>query len=522
METPDRNEVSPMKAEERKRRMRGIMRRRFVVIILLLFQILWIAFMAYSSSIASRVISGALTLLSFGVVLYIIGRDRFAAYKFLWVVTILIFPLFGGLFYILFRVQISSGSFRRSLERTQLEVEAADCATLPQAQAEWPAHALQASYLQNYCGYPIYDRTETEFLPSGEAFFERLLEDIDKAEKYLFLEFFIIDEGKMWDTILERLERKVAAGVDVRVIYDDIGCLKSLPPGYWKRLEAKGIRCKVFNAFRPVLTSMQNNRDHRKILSVDGRIAYTGGANLADEYINEYERFGHWKDCAIRLEGEGAWGLTRIFLSTWNWLEPMDVSPESFRPAWPEGTPAGAGYVQPYADSPMDDELVGEQVYLRMIQRAEKYIYINTPYLLLDEVLEDALESAAKSGVDVRIVTPHIADKKMVHKTTRSYYGSLLEAGVKIYEYTPGFIHSKTMVCDDTNAVIGTINLDYRSLYLHFECGVWLCGSKTVTDVKEDFLATLPLCEEMTLEKYKPTMWRQMARALLRLAAPLL
>ena len=312
--------------------------------------------------------------------------------------------------------------------------------------------------------------------------FPVLVKELEQAEHYIYIEYFIINDGVMWRTILDILEQKVAQGVDVRLIYDGFGCLTTLPYKYDKFLREKGIQCKVFNPFRPVLNIIQNNRDHRKICVIDGKTGFTGGINLADEYINQKERFGHWKDTAVMLKGDAVWSMTMMFLHMWNVVNgiqtPIDYaahSPHAYHPEEFEGS----GFVQPFTDTPLDGETLGENVYLNIINRAKRYVYICTPYLIIDNEMMTALCLAAKSGVDVRIMTPGVPDKKMVFLLTQSYYAQLIEAGVKIYEYQPGFLHAKSFVCDDEIAVVGTINLDYRSLYLHFEDGVWIYKNAT-------------------------------------------
>ena len=399
---------------------------------------------------------------------------------------------------------------------------------LQQLKAENPRAAHQAHYIQNKAFCPPCRHTFTEYLPSGEQKFERLKEELVKAKRYIFLEYFIIQEGIMWDTVLEILKEKVKQGVDVRVIYDDVGSLTTLPYHYERKLEAAGIACCVFNPFVPVLSARLNNRDHRKILVIDGYIGFTGGINLADEYINAYPKHGHWKDSAILLKGDAVWNLTVMFLSLWEYIRGVDEDYDRYRPL-PEELAAvrvpneQGGYVQPFADSPLDNEAVGESVYLNMINQAMDYVYITTPYLILDNEMITALGTAAKSGVDVRIITPHIADKWFVHAVTRANYEALVEDGVRIYEYTPGFIHAKTFASDDELGVVGTINLDYRSLYLHFECGTWLYRTPSVLAVKEDFLKTLEVCQEITYEDCrKVSKLRLFGRAVLRVFAPLM
>jgi cardiolipin synthase len=345
---------------------------------------------------------------------------------------------------------------------------------------------------------------------------------MENAERYIFLEFFILSQGRMLDSVLAVLDRKARAGLDIRLIYDDLGCFMSLPPSFTGEMKQRGIKCMVFNAFRPILSSLQNNRDHRKLVCIDGKVAFTGGINLADEYINEIERFGHWKDAAIMLRGEAAWSLTLIFLQMWN----LDPGRNENYPAlypWKEGCPVESdGFVQPYADSPIDDENVGEHVYIQIINNAKDYVYINTPYLVIDDNLISALALAAKSGVDVRIVTPHRWDKKIVAITSRSYYRQLISAGVRVYEYTNGFNHSKTFVSDDRVATVGTTNLDFRSLYLHFECGVVLYHNRAIGAIRDDFLDTLPRCHEIGLADCARNLFQRVVPDVLRIFAPLM
>ena len=328
----------------------------------------------------------------------------------------------------------------------------------------------------------------------------------------------------MWDAILEILERKAAAGLDVRVLYDDIGCLFTLPKHYARTLREKGIACKVFNPFRPVVSLRLNNRDHRKICVIDGHTAFTGGVNLSDEYINRVVRFGHWKDSGIRVKGEAAWNLTVMFLSSWGVTEEGEEEFSRYRPStYLEEELPTDGLVQPFMDSPLDDEAVSATIYLNLITRANRYIYITTPYLIIDHAMMDALCTAAKSGVDVRLITPHIPDKRRIFELTRAHYGPLVQAGVKVYEYLPGFIHSKACVVDDQFGMVGTINLDYRSLYLHFECGVWLYQSRSVETIRDDFLATQAMSQQVQLAEIQQlSWWKRLYRNLLRVFAPLL
>lgn len=467
------------------------------------------------------------TFLSLIALLRILTGKSNPAYKIAWIIPILLFPIFGGLIYMVFGGNKSSKRTKRKMH----EIRERMIQSLGQKEAvrqEIQLHdrsvANQSRYIEQYSFCPVYKNTISEYLSPGELMFERLLKELKKAERYIFLEYFIIEKGVMWDSILEVLLEKVKQGVDVRVLYDDVGCLLTLPYGYDKQLEKMRIKCCVFNRVVPVLSFHVNNRDHRKIAIIDGCTAFTGGINLADEYINAYEKHGHWKDSAILIQGEAVWSFTVMFLSLWNYQRKTEESYEQFRPLKQRVEAfASDGYVQPYTDSPLDDESVGETVYLNLISNAERYIYINTPYLILDYEMIIALCSAAKRSVDVRIITPHIPDKWFVHSVTRANYQILVESGVKIYEYIPGFNHAKSFAVDDELGVVGTINLDYRSLYLHFECGVWLYKTQSVLQVKEDFLKTLEQCQYITLDQCRNVkLYRRLGRIVLRAFAPLM
>ena len=464
-------------------------------------------------------------LLSLLITLGIINSKSNPAYKIAWLIPILLFPAFGGLVYLLFGSDRTGRYLRKKLQGIGTEMDNVIGEAHRRSGAEQlpPDAANQSRYI-SHCAYcPPYQNTTTEYLPLGEVKFERMVEELKKAKHYIFLEYFIIQEGKMWNTILDILRQKAAEGVDVRVIYDDMGCIMILPTGYDRTLEQMGIKCRIFNPFVPILSSRFNTRDHRKICVIDGNVGFTGGINLADEYINAYEKHGHWKDTSILLKGEAVFNLTVMFLSMWDYLDSTTGKTDYSRyypTVWDENA---KGYVQPFADNPLDDEAVGETVYLNLINKAKRYVYITTPYLILSSEMLTALTSAAKCGVDVRIITPHIPDKWYVHAVSRSHYQPLIEAGVKIYEYTPGFIHAKTFVVDDDYAVMGTINLDYRSLYLHFECAVWMYQTPSVAQVRDDFFKTQQISQEITLEECRSLSFpRRLGRSVLRVFAPLM
>lgn len=469
---------------------------------------------------------GFFTILSAVVVIVIAtGRNK-SAYKIAWIIPIILFPIFGGLFYLMLGNARLSPRMRRKMEKTRLHGEqslAASSSVLDELFDLDRRAASQARYIQDYAAYPVYKHNYSQFFPLGELAFEAMLEELRQAKHFIFLEYFIIEEGIMWDSILEILVQKAKEGVDVRLIYDDVGCIFKLPRNYHQKLEAMGIKTVRFHPLTPVISITLNYRDHRKMMIIDGHTGFTGGINLADEYINAYEKFGHWKDSAFLIKGEPVWSLTVMFLTMWEYLRDETDKLEDFKPAELDQLPHSEGFIQPFADNPLDSEAVSETIYFNLINRAQDYVYINTPYLILDNEMLTALGAAAKSGVDVRIITPHIPDKPVVHSVTRSYYEELLQSGVRIYEYTPGFMHSKSIVADDEVAVIGSINLDYRSLYMAFENGVWLYGTESVLEIKDDFLKTLPVCQEITLEHYKNLSWLQKVKwSLLRLLAPLM
>ena len=512
-----------------------VFRRRALVILTLLVQIAFFFSLLAGTGILVKNIYIVLNVISFIVCIYLINKNEKAGFKLTWIFLIMLFPFFGGVLYIVLNFWSNPKKIRRELNKNI--GDSRDAFFLSGNRFDelinmYPDFRSMAFYLQEYAGFPVYGNTRQEYFPSGESFFYRVLEEIDKAQKYIFLEFFILKEGIMLNSILKILERKAAQGLDIRIMYDDLGCFFTLPPDFQKKLKEKGIKTFVFNKFRPIVSSLQNNRDHRKIISIDGKVAFTGGLNLADEYINAVDRFGHWKDAAIMIEGDAAWSLTLIFLQMWNlgFTEKDDYASlfpwkEDIIEHTEQGVREGFeswGFVQPYADSPIDHENVGEHVYIQIINQARKYVYINTPYLIVDDNLLSALTLAAKSGVDVRIITPHRWDKWIVAVTSRSYYRRLIKAGVKVYEYTSGFNHGKTFVSDDRIATVGTTNLDFRSLYLHFECGILLYASEEIAAIKEDFLRTLPASQEISIKDCARNAFQKAAQDVLRIFAPLM
>lgn len=507
--------------------------------LIIILQFGWFVYLIYSAKRSNSAVNLALEIIAVAIALYISNKDMRTSYKMSWIFLVLFLPMFGCPAYFIFGRSEITKRTRRKMEAVAENVAAyrvGDTEIAEQIKNEDFYAFQQSYYISSRAGYPIYREEDSTYYSSGEKVYPQLLADLENAEHFIFLEYFIIEPGKMFDSIVEILERKAKQGVLVRLIYDDVGSIQTLPPKYYKTLQARGIQCACFNPFRPVLSIIMNNRDHRKITVIDGKVAYTGGFNLADEYINEKVKFGYWKDAGIRLTGACVWNFTSMFLEMWDYITKTEDDYAFYRDAsipqkntkeacgvW-ENEPhmQRNGYVQPYCDSPLDHEDVGENVYLNLIEHAKNYVYIFTPYLIIGSEMTTALVNAAKCGVDVRIVVPGVPDKKMVYLLTQSNFAHLIKGGVKIYKYTPGFIHSKCFVVDDVYAAVGTINLDYRSLYLHFECGTFMYRTKAVMQVKEDALATIEESQLVTLsECQSKKLLLRMFMGALKLFAPL-
>lgn len=504
-----------------------LFQRVVVVSLCLLVQVAVLALSIGTLSNYYRTVSVVLSIISWLAVIIIVSNRTDPSYKIAWIIPILALPVFGVSFYLLFGGNRLSRRLKRRMQTVQqIHVDnlSQDMGVIQREAAISIDAALQSNYLSSVAVCPVCENTETTYYGCGEAAFGDMLEAISKAERYIFLEYFIISTGKMWSEILHLLRKKAAAGVDVRVIYDDFGCITTLPGRYYKKLEAIGIKACAFNPYIPVLSSRLNNRDHRKFLIIDGKVGFTGGVNLADEYINEEERFGYWKDCVIRLKGEAVWPMTVMFLAMWAHIRGWNETVSFYKPERPPRVSnMPHGFVQPFCDSPLDGEPVGDTVFFNLITKARNYVYIMTPYLVISDKMISALTVAAKNGVDIRIITPGIPDKKMVFAVTRAHYADLLAQGVRIYEYTPGFVHSKVFCVDGEYAVVGTVNFDFRSLYLHFEDGVWLYRADCVEQVAQDFEKTFPQCHKMSLAECRS--WsplRRLIGAALRIFSPLM
>ncbi len=495
----------------------------FVACVIIFSQIIFVLLTFYALQKHYYVWRLILVFIGIGVTLHIINREGDNMFKLGWITLILIQPFVGVLFYLMF------GNYRipkrlKNLAKTdnQESYYHDDSFYLNQIKNEDHSYYRSFNYLSNVAGFPIYQNTKTRYLKSGEEKYEVMLSELNKAEKFILLEYFIIGTGTMWNKILEILIEKVKQGVEVFVMYDDMGCLSTLPPFYDEELRKLGIKCRVFNPIRLTAAIHMNYRNHRKLCIVDGEIAITGGINLADEYINVKRRFGHWRDSSVLIEGEAVWTFTLLYLRFFAYLDNQEIDYFKYKATFDSVSDTN-GYIIPYADSPTDEQEVGHSAHMNMITNAKEYLYIQSPYVILDQNMQSALTLAAQSGVDVRIMIPHIPDKKYVYILTKDYCRKLMKYGVKVYEYLPGFVHSKTFVSDDKSALVGTVNMDYRSYFLHYECGVYFYKNNIVNEVKEDFEKTLEKCRQVSYEEYENVaISEKILRILLNIFTPIL
>ncbi|MBQ8147096.1 MAG: cardiolipin synthase [Clostridia bacterium] len=445
----------------------------------------------------------------------VINRNINSGYKISWILMLLVFPMFGLTLYVMLEGSWYTKQTKKKMlsitERIKDGLSKDDDIVLDSASAN-----KQSKYIEDFAYSPPVKNTRSKYFKSGEGYFNSLLQDLNKAEKSIYLEYFIIKESHMWDEIKKILIQKASQGVDVRVIYDDFGSIDRISKKEIRSLKSMGIKIKSFNPFVPAISLLLNYRDHRKICTIDTKIAYSGGVNLADEYINKEIRFGHWKDSGIALYGEGAYSLEVFFLTLWEY-----ITKEKQKLSKPQYEELNEGIYQPYTDSPIDKENVGANVYMNIISQAQSYVYISTPYFVVDDEMLKTITNAAKSGVDVRIVVPHIPDKKTVNQATKSYYTQLIEAGVKVYEYKRGFNHSKIVISDDKIATVGSVNFDYRSFFLSFECGVWMYNTDTVLDMLEDYNELLKDSIKITIEDCKVPFIVKIFRRIIAAFAPL-
>ncbi len=487
---------------ERKRGIR-IQTRIIISAVMILIQLFCFALLIYTLSSRLLWLYSLVELLGAVLSIYILNSNANPAYKLPWITFILIVPIVGVTAYLLWgggRVMPHIKERLRESSELYREFLPDDTKAKATLAYEDMLHARQAEYLSREADLPLYSGSSAEYLSPGEKLLPRLISELEKAEKYIFIEFFILAEGEMWDQIHEVLAKKAKSGVEVKIIFDDFGSIKRQRKGFVKRLKSEGISVAIFNKIRPSVDIFMNNRNHRKIVVIDGKTALTGGVNIADEYANIVERFGYWMDCGVLISGDAVRSFAIMFMRMWCFTTGETLGAEKYLTDY---SCEHDGFILPYCDAPLDKSDAAEGIYMQIINTAQRYVYIVSPYLIIDSTMINALTLAAKSGIDVRIITPKKWDKWYVHPVTQKNYDPLLRAGVKIYEYTPGFIHSKLFVSDDSVATVGTINMDYRSFYIHFECGAWICKNKAVGEIKSHIDEILRDCEAITLARWE-------------------
>ncbi len=509
----------------KKRHKRGLrIQTRFIICaLLLILQASFLFFLLYDFTLGS---AWTLSLSSFlGIItsILILNKRGNPDHKVGWIIFILIFPIFGISVYLLWgggRVLPHLRKKMRICESHYMPHLKTDKATDDHIKYFDLTHSRQADYLTSESGYPLYDNVSAEYLSSGEKFFDRMLEELENAEKYIFIEFFILAEGYMWDKIFEILNLKAANGVEVKIIFDDFGSIKRQHRDFLNTIRNAGIEISVFNPIYPIFNNFHNNRNHRKIVVIDGKIAMTGGINIGDEYINRFKRFGHWMDSGVLIKGKAVESFICMFCNMWEFITGKEIDIKSH---FYDSDIVDDGFALPYCDGPLNEENPAEGLYMQILNSAQKYVYIMTPYLIIDNMMTASLCLAAKSGIEVCIITPHIPDKTYVHHVTQYNYLELLQAGVKIYEYTPGFIHSKIFLSDDCISTVGSVNMDYRSFVFHFECGSWFCNKQLALDIKQHFREILAVSQEITLEQWKKRpFFTRVKQGFLRIFGPLM
>lgn len=525
MQTDYKNKGMVLLKKGQKGIIHAIFSRFGLILLLLIVQVLiMLGIFQWFEEFLPHIFGGTVLLTSV-MVIYLLNSTMNPTAKITWLIAVMLLPVFGVLLYIYTQSDIG----HRALKKRVNEIIAGTKEHLPQDEEVWNrlceenrGVAALAHYMQRSGAHPVHDKTTVTYFPLGEDKFEEMLVQLEAAEHFIFMEYFIVDEGLMWGRILEILARKAAQGVEVRFMYDGSCEFALLPHDYPKRLKALGIKCKVFAPVSPFVSTHYNYRDHRKILVIDGHTAFNGGVNLADEYINQNVRFGHWKDTAVMIKGEAVRNFTLMFLQTWQIDEKTDDSVQFLSyPAFP--VKEAKGFVIPYGDCPLDNDKLGERVYMDILNRSLEYVHIMTPYLILDGEMETALKFAAERGVEVILLLPGIPDKAIPYALAKTHYASLLESGVKIYEYTPGFVHAKVFVSDTKEAVVGTINLDYRSLYHHFECATYLYDTDCIPEIESDFQTTLAKCRQVTMETvHREKLTVKLTGRLMKAVAPLM
>lgn len=497
--------------------------RTMIIILLLFLQFLFLSHLIFSAEQYVPYFFGSITAFTAIMLIFVLNTKDNPSIKLSWCFFIGVLPVFAALMYLFVRLELGHRVEQRSISKTISEgnkLMPENPEAYERLKKEAKGFYNLSRYLKDFSGFSLYENSRVTYFPSGEAKLEDMLKELEKAEKFIFLEYFIIKEGFMWSQILDVLKEKAKNGVEVRVLYDGTNAVTNLPYSYPKTLKKSGISCKTFSPLRPFVSTHYNNRDHRKILVIDGKCAFTGGINLGDEYINVTSPLGHWKDTAVKIEGDGVDSFTVMFLQMWNHNE-KNRQYEKYLCA--EKSSEKDGYIIPYGDNPMDNELIGETVYLDLINRAEDFIYIMTPYLIIDNEMETALKSASKRGVDVRLILPHKPDHIYAYVLAEDHFSSLLASGVKIYTYSPGFVHAKVFLVDGKYATVGTINLDYRSLYLHFECGLLMYKASCIEDIRLDFMKTFEKCRLIGKSDLKKRgFFSRLSGFILKVLAPLM
>ena len=513
---------------EKKSSIKNSATRLILIGLLVLIQTGWMIFLMMKLNTYSTAITLLLTFIAMFIALKIFGTHVNAAQKMPWLIVITAVPFFGICIYLLFGRSIVTKGVRRSfnnIETNVLTLLKQDNGIIDDIASKDKGVANQCRYISNTARYPVYSNTDVKYYPTTDVSFEAQLVELEKAEHFIFMEYHAIEDAESFARLKHILENKAQSGVEVRIFYDDLGSIFFLNKEFIKQMRQKGIQCRVFNPLKVIVNMFMNNRDHRKITVIDGKVGFTGGYNLADEYFNITHPYGYWKDTGIKLQGDAVKSLTASFLTMWNAIEHIDNDYNKYLDAT-DGTYKAVMkdcYVQPYSDNPLGQDRIGEDVYLNILKNAKDYVYITTPYLIITDEMERELRLAVKRGVDVRIVTPGIPDKKLVYRITRSYYEPLCSAGVRIYEYTPGFCHAKQWVCDDEVSVVGTINMDYRSLYLHFENAVFIYNKATALSVKQDMLNNFEAGHEVTADYAKDVIKPlRLGVCMLRMISPLL
>lgn len=532
---PKKNYQAPPHTSRRhygKRKNYVLFNRSVVVIALMLIQLFLLFYVLFQLTEYITYLLAFNLLLSFILAVYIVNQPTNPAYKMAWLTLMCLLPFFGALFYLFMKFNPRSKMMKNRMEARIEETSSyfrRNEETFASFSKSRPDAIGIVNYLQNFGPYPIYKNTQATYYPEGDIVFEAIKKALKKAKSFVFLEFFIVSPGSVLDELLDILKERAAAGVEIRFLYDGFSHAKALSDTFLDELRDIGVQGRVFQPLRPFLSTDQNNRDHRKMLIIDGKIVFTGGFNLADEYVNRITLYGHWKDAAVALRGEAVRSFTAMFLQMWN-IDVDDAAEENFEyyfsasdPPFSHVDDPSLGYVIPYADSPNFPNEIGEMVYMEILTQAQRYVHIMTPYLILDHEMTEVLIYAAQRGVDVKIIFPHIPDKKIPYLIAKSHYMQLLQAGVKLYEYIPGFVHSKVYLCDDRIATVGTYNMDYRSFYLHYEAGALLYDNPALNDIFDDFEQTLALCQPITPEIYCALpLWQRVAGHIYRLFAPLI